>query len=141
MTEYYEFLVIQNDPNPNIPQEKQTCVKCNKRKTCVYVETENVCIDCYKGTLNSLMYCYNCNNLFEKENNRFCYTCNKITGDCCGALYFSRTNECVCKNCYNYICVICNKKTLSKEKQYIVDDEIGSIFSPICSGCRKNMEI
>ena len=134
-----KFLGIQNDPKENIPREKRICMKCNKIKLCIYIDCENICIDCYKG-LNSLMYCHNCNNLFEKENNKYCYKCNKITGDCCGALYFSQTIECICKKCYSYICVICNKKTLSKEKQYIADDEECSIFSPICDGCRKNMK-
>lgn len=130
-----EFTIIQNDPNENVIQESKICVICNRVKLCVYIDCENICRECDKS-INWLMYCHKCNNLFEKVNYKYCYSCNKITGDCCGALYFSKSIECICKFCYDYNCVICNKKTLSKEKQYIIDDDLYGKFSEVCDECK-----
>jgi hypothetical protein len=127
-----------NSPKSDVIQENKKCIKCKEIKLCIYTNNKNICIKCTNNTINFIMYCHICNNLFEEDNVKICSECKNETGDCCGALYFCQSTTCICKKCYKYECKICNKQTLSKKKQYCEDIDINDKYSEVCNKCRKH---
>ena len=134
------------DNKPIKQRIRRSCSICNTDNRITIVNKDGIhkCVHCWKKTNKYeelAVYCNNCSNLSPQNLTKYCKKCNLSVGYCCMAVCIETNDQYICRHCFKYKCIKCNKCLLSQYKKYIrkiIETDIGNIIDKgdeICRHC------